>query len=451
MSVREILETYPASWSSTPASAQTDESQDGNEIVAAFLARREYYAGLGPVIWGPATDDREAQFVIRLRQCEDAAAATPSSDPSAIGAIPEIESVPELIAYAFEVNEDQVVVADGLRALRLVTAMRQEPRIDDAACRSLVRRSLQEDYGLEARLNSDAGRVVVNRLDWPGPPPEPVVLSAPGIDVDPTTLGRYTGFFARPSSESTTLTPIFHIRREGRTLSIEWQGERFELAATSPTEFSAPEYLTWSRQQQLAAIGIFGSGQVQTVAYAPDGRRVFVSTDAPTLDLQFDVDGNGVSIVNDHMQRNWPAGPIGRARRIDADTAEAAIAELERRRAQSLPDSESDSLVQALAASLVTAGAPDDSTATAATRQMREHLEQTMPDLADRLGNLRDVSLREVLPSGRDVYDVVYDGLAMRITIGTDAAGSAVPLTFDIDCQRQSESHIERFGGCRAR
>ena len=81
---------------------------------------------------------------------------------------------------------------------------------------------------------------------------------------------------------------------------------------------------------------------------------------------------------------------------------------------------------------------------------MREQLDLAMPGLAGRLEDPR-VSLREVLPSGREVYDLVYDWLALRLTIGADAAGRAVPLSFDIDCQRHSESHIERFGRCTPR
>ena len=191
-------------------------------------------------------------------------------------------------------------------------------------------------------------------------------------------------------------------------------------------------------------------GDVQTLAYASDGRRIFVSTDAPTLDLQFNADGD-VIITNDFMKRSWVADPIARARRIDADRAEASIAELERRRAQTLPDPEAESLVRAMFENLSTADVIDDSTASVATRELREHLEQRIPGLVGRLGDPRVISLREVLPSGRDVYDVAYDWIAMRVTIGTDAAGRAVPLMFDIDCQRQSESHIERFGGCRPR
>jgi beta-lactamase regulating signal transducer with metallopeptidase domain len=444
---------------STPAHAQADAARDQNELVAALLARRAYFAALGPLIRGPTTDDGETRFIVQLTACEAATSDSASSsaassdaasnDISDAASTPEITSLQALIAYVFNTADDQVILPQGLQAVGLVTASSPRPRIDPAACRELLRRSLEQDYGLLARVDSDQGLVVVDRLDWPGLPPDPVVLTPPGVAVDPDTLDAYTGYFARPNSGATTLAPVFRIRRQGRSLLIEWDGESFELAATSPTDFSAPEYLPWQRRQQEAALGIQRVSEIQAVATLTDGRRVVVTTDHPTLDLHFS-SNDEINIVHDFSERNWLTNPTGRARRIDSDTAEAALAELERRRRQTRPDPASESLVRAMVESLGTARADDDSTAADAARRLREHLDRVIPGVADRLGTPR-IALREVLPSGRDVYDVVYNWIALRVTIGTDAEGRAVPLKLAIDCQRQSESHLNRFGGCRAR
>jgi beta-lactamase regulating signal transducer with metallopeptidase domain len=437
-------------WTSTTANAQVDDSRDQNEVVQDFLARRAYFAELGPLIGGPATDYGETKLVIRLTECEEAASATTSSEPSDIGPTPGIESVQSLIAYAFDVEDDQVVLPEDLQALGLLSATSEEQRIDHTTCRGLVRRSLQEDYGLVARIESDEVQVVVDNLDWPGAPPEPVVLTALGLDVDPDILDGYTGFFARPNSESTFLTPIFEVRRDGRTLLIEWNGEEIDLAATSQTDFSAPEYFAPGFRERYASRGLTGQPTIYGRATLSNGRSINFVRDQPTFDFRFE-SNDELSIFNDYEKRNWLTDPIGLAHRIDTDVAEAALAELEQRRAQTLPDPESEALIQAIVDNLRTSDADDGSTVANAASSIREHLERIAPGLVDRLGDPRTVSLREVLPSGRDVYDVVFDWIALRATVVTNSEGKAVPLTFHIDCRRRNERDIERFGGCTPR
>lgn len=109
------------------------------------------------------------------------------------------------------------------------------------------------------------------------------------------------------------------------------------------------------------------------------------------------------------------------------------------RRRRTLPDPESESLVRSIFEVLDATEAGDDSTAGDAAHHMRVQLEQISPGLDAQLGDPPAISLRDVLLSGRDVYDIVYDWIALRVTIGTDEAGRGVPLSCDIDGRWQFE------------
>ena len=358
---------------------------------------------------------------------------------SDIGPPPPLKNLADLVAYGFDLDAYQVVLPEPVRDTELWLAMDPRASIRHASCRSFVRRALEEDHALATRYVGTENQLVVERLDLPEPRPEIlrqslVAYRIPAVDVDPAILDAYTGYFARPYADSRFFAPVFEIRRQRGGLAVIWNEDSFVVQPVSESEFMA----TWDIN----------------LTPADEGRRNGLDTLVgmqpliPHVSLSF-LSTNEVRITNG-AETHDPASQWDVARRVDAATAAEIRDDIQGlfERQQSAPAA--DALVREIVALLDVGNPAPVTRAEIAAGAIRSYVQLNDPGRIQLRGSLRSIALREVLPSGREIHDVVFDGLALQLHVGAAGLVGVEALAWDITCRRRNAYEVQIAGPCSA-